>query len=72
MLSPKQQDFVLARQWKYHIAVHPADLALNPPESYLFIQDVLILFCAIVWAISYVDLIRLTLKDRRSPMPLLV
>ena len=37
---------------RYHIAVHPADLALEPSESYLYIQDKLIFSCAVSWAIG--------------------
>jgi hypothetical protein len=37
-----------------HIAVQPADLLLSPPESYFYIQDVLILFCGATYATCYV------------------
>ena len=36
-----------------HLIVQPADLALNPPESYLYIQDGLIISCGVLYALCY-------------------
>ena len=54
--------FVPARAWTFHIAPHPADLALSPPESYLFIQDALILLCALSYTLGYIELIKCTFR----------
>lgn len=80
MLSSEQPYFALARRygniyvpgWTQHIAAHSADLDLNPPESYLFIQDLLIFLCATSWTWWYAEAIHATIKDRRSPVPLSV
>jgi len=47
-------NFKLARAFdNAHLIVQPADLALNPPESYLYIQDGLIISCGVLYALCY-------------------
>lgn len=47
-----------------HLIVQPADLALNPPESYLFIQDGLIISCGVLYALCYLFYMMRTIKDK--------
>lgn len=49
---------------KRHLIVKPSDLALNPPQSYLFIQDFLILLCAIFYCFCYIFYTTRTKRDR--------
>ena len=37
-----------------HLAVHASDQALNPPPAYLFVQDALILFTGVNYALCYI------------------
>jgi hypothetical protein len=47
-----------------HLIVQPSDLALNPPESYLYIQDGLIIACGVLYALCYVFYMIATVRDR--------
>ncbi|KID79308.1 uncharacterized protein G6M90_00g021010 [Metarhizium brunneum] len=47
-----------------HIIVHAADLQLNPPQSYLFVQDFLIILCALLYCFCYVFYTLRTKRDR--------
>lgn len=47
-----------------HLIVQPADLRLNPPESYLFIQDFLIISCGVIYAMCYGSYMKQTYKDK--------
>ena len=62
--------FKAANAFAHHIAVHDADLAIRPPESYLFIQDGLILACAICWTLAYIELVLATWRHRKCPIPI--
>ena len=63
--------FALAEKAKqYHIAVHPVDAILDPPDSYLFIQTTLILATAFLWMQAYLFYSIRTLRDHKSAMPL--
>lgn len=58
--------FWLARRMEYHhTAVHPADLKLDPPQSYLFIEDALIIFCALMGTICYIFCALQTYRDKK-------
>lgn len=53
MASP-EEPFALAHALTpYHLIVQPSDAALNPPESYLYIQDGLIISCGVLYALCY-------------------
>lgn len=57
--------FDLANTYSHsHLIVQPADLALNPPESYLFIQDGLIISCGVLYALCYLFYMTRTVKDK--------
>ncbi|KAI7540672.1 hypothetical protein KC331_g9035 [Hortaea werneckii] len=57
--------FELAESFRHsHLVVQPSDLALNPPESYLFIQDGLIIACGAVYSLCYVFYIAKTYRDK--------
>ncbi|KAF1960750.1 hypothetical protein CC80DRAFT_489013 [Byssothecium circinans] len=47
-----------------HIIPQPADLALSPPESYLYIQDFLIILCALLYTLCYIFYTLRTYHDR--------
>ncbi|TKA26369.1 hypothetical protein B0A50_05148 [Salinomyces thailandicus] len=47
----------------------PSDLALNPPESYLFVQDGLIVACGVIYALCYVFYMARTYKDKTMSGP---
>ena len=69
--SPPYAPFLLAQKAKgYHVAVHPADSRLDPPESYLLVQTLLILFTAILWTMAYFFYSIRTFRDHKSAMPL--
>lgn len=56
--------FELANQYAYkHLIVQPSDLHLNPPESYLFIQDSLIISYGVLYALFYMFYMTRTYKD---------
>ena len=57
--------FEVARQLESaHLIVHEADLKFNPPESYLFVQDFLIILCAILYCLCYIFYTLRTKRDR--------
>lgn len=57
--------FDLARYCQHsHLVVQPADLALNPPESYLFVQDGLIIACGVLYALCYLFYMIRTYRDK--------
>ena len=47
-----------------HLIPSTADLALDPPESYFYVQDFLIISCGVLYAICYVSYICRTWSDR--------
>lgn len=57
-------------EYIHHLIVQPADARLNPPESYLFVQDGLIIACGVVYAICYVCIIMRVVKDGVVPGPI--
>ena len=57
------------RLTRHHLIVQPSDLALNPPQSYLFVQDFLIISCGVIYALCYVFYIARTYKDRTMSGP---
>lgn len=59
-------NFDLARQVG-HLIVQPADAALKPPESYLFVQDGLIIMCGVLYALCYIFCITRTYSDKKYP-----
>ncbi|KAK5125291.1 hypothetical protein LTR08_005368 [Meristemomyces frigidus] len=57
--------FEMARRYSdFHIIAQPADLRLNPPESYLYIQDGLIIFSGVLYALCYLFYMARTYKDK--------
>jgi hypothetical protein len=62
--------FQLARSLESsHLIVQPADLRLNPPQSYLFVQDFLIIACGFLYLLCYLFYITRTIRDRRLSGP---
>jgi hypothetical protein len=59
-------DFDLARQVG-HLIVQPADRRQNPPESYLFVQDGLIISCGVLYALCYIFCMIRTYADKTYP-----
>ncbi|KAF2278623.1 uncharacterized protein EI97DRAFT_372201 [Westerdykella ornata] len=47
-----------------HLIPQPSDLKLNPPESYLYIQDALIIACGVLYALCYMFYMTRTYRDR--------
>lgn len=57
--------FEIANQYSYkHLIVQEADLRLNPPESYLFVQDGLIISCGVLYALCYMFYMTRTYRDK--------
>lgn len=57
--------FELANNYRHaHLVVQPSDLALNPPESYLYIQDGLIVSCGVLYALCYLFYMIRTYRDK--------
>ncbi|KFY32786.1 hypothetical protein V495_08738 [Pseudogymnoascus sp. VKM F-4514 (FW-929)] len=63
--------FALARNCTTHLVVQPSDLRLNPPESYLFIQDGLIIACGLLYSLCYLFYSIRTYRDKRCAGPVL-
>ena len=62
--------FALARSCTTHLVVQPSDLRLNPPESYLFVQDGLIIACGLLYSLCYIFYAIRTYSDRRCAGPI--
>jgi hypothetical protein len=57
--------FSLAHNFSsYHLIPQSADVALNPPESYFFITDFLIVSCGVLYTLCYLFYITRTYSDR--------
>jgi hypothetical protein len=57
--------FDLAKTYgSYHLIPQSSDLALNPPESYFFITDFLIISCGILYTFCYLFYTIRTYSDR--------
>jgi len=53
----------------HHLIPQPSDLLLNPPQSYLFVQDFLIITCALLYLLCYLFYALRTVRDRRLAGP---
>lgn len=49
---------------RQHLIAHPSDLRLKPPQTYLFVQDFLIIQCAVVYCFAYIFYMLRTMRDR--------
>ncbi|KAI4655317.1 hypothetical protein J4E93_000027 [Alternaria ventricosa] len=57
--------FEIAREWSsYHLIPQSVDVALNPPESYFFVTDFLIIACGILYTLCYIFYTIRTYSDR--------
>lgn len=57
--------FELANDYRgAHLVVQPSDLPLNPPESYLYIQDGLIISCGVLYSLCYLFYMIRTYRDK--------
>jgi len=52
-----------------HLVVQPSDARLNPPESYLFVQDFLIVSCGVLYAFCYFFYMLRTVRDKTLAGP---
>lgn len=59
-------NFELANRVR-HIIIQPSDLELNPPESYLFVQDGLIISCGVIYSLCYLFCMIRAYSDRTLP-----
>lgn len=59
-------NFELANNLR-HLIIQPADARLNPPESYLFVQDFLIISCGVVYALCYLFCMIRAWRDKKVP-----
>jgi hypothetical protein len=62
--------FDVARAFTTHLVVQSRDLDLNPPESYLFIQDGLIISCGVLYALCYFFYLLRSVRDKAIAGPL--
>jgi hypothetical protein len=60
------ENFALANRVR-HLIVQPSDAALDPPESYLFVQDGLIISCGVIYALCYLFCMIRAYSDRTLP-----
>jgi len=58
--------FDLAKAFPGHLIVQSTDARLNPPESYFFIQDFLIISCGVLYALCYFSYMTRTYADKKS------
>lgn len=56
--------FDFAKSHITHLVVQPADARLNPPESYFFVQDGLIISCGVLYALCYFFYMTRTVADK--------
>lgn len=57
--------FEVAKQYEsYHLIPQAVDVALNPPESYFFVTDFLIISCGILYTFCYIFYTIRTYSDR--------
>jgi len=57
--------FETAQNWSsYHLIPQSADVAMNPPESYFFVTDFLIIACGILYTLCYMFYTIRTYSDR--------
>ena len=57
--------FEIANRYKsQHLIVQPADLRLDPPESYLFIHDGFLISYGVLYTLCYFFYMTRTYKDR--------
>lgn len=61
-----------AARWleAHHILVYKPDMILDPPQSYLFVQDFLILLCALLYCFCYIFFSIRIIKERFIPAPI--
>lgn len=52
-----------------HLIVQPADSLLIPPQSYLFVQDFLIITCGFLYVLCYLFYMARTIRDRHLAGP---
>ena len=65
ILLLQNMTFELANRYSNsHLIVQPSDARLAPPESYLFIQDGLIISCGVLYALCYLFYMARTYKDK--------
>lgn len=63
--------FELARRSaSWHLIVQPADLRLDPPESYLYVQDGFIVSCGVLYVLCYLFYMTKTVKDKTCAGPI--
>ncbi|RAR06157.1 Amino acid transporter [Stemphylium lycopersici] len=57
--------FEISEKWgSYHLIPQSVDVALNPPESYFFVTDFLIIACGILYTLCYMFYTIRTYSDR--------
>jgi len=61
--------FAIAKQITRHIGVDPADQQFKLPESYLFVQDELIIASGTFWVLAYFFYSIRCFSERRCAMP---
>ena len=69
-IQPFEMPFEYARSITgNHLVVQPSDARLNPPESYLFVQDFLIVSCGVLYAFCYFFYMLRTVRDKTLAGP---
>ncbi len=62
--------FELAKRYgASHLIVQPADLLLDPPESYFYVQDGFIVSCGVLYILCYFFYMMKTFKDKTCAGP---
>lgn len=63
--------FETANKYEFmHLIVQPSDLRLNPPESYLYVQDGIIISCGVLYVLCYFFYMTRTVKDKTCAGPI--
>ncbi|GAB7362693.1 hypothetical protein MBLNU230_g3001t1 [Neophaeotheca triangularis] len=65
--NPSSGPFALAHEASnWHLIVQPADARLNPPESYFFVSDGIIIACGVLYALCYFFYMTRTVRDKKT------
>ena len=69
-MATRIEPFWLARRVSAHVAIHPVDQELHPPDGYLYIHDALVIGAGLFWALGYLFASIRCVRDKAPGIPL--